>query len=109
MSTTQQDWFVEWLATPDEGARELVVARAGIRAGGTVPPHSHDREEVLVVVSGTGRYTIGAESGTVAAGDTVVVPAGALHVFEADEDMTAIAALPAGARMFAPDGSEIEL
>jgi quercetin dioxygenase-like cupin family protein len=111
MSSTQQaqDWFVEWLATPETGTTEVVVARAGIRAGGTFPAHSHDREEVLVVVTGTGRYTIGEETAALSAGDTVVIPAGALHVFEAEDDMTALAVLPAGARIFAPDGSELSL
>jgi hypothetical protein len=37
----------------------------------------------------------------------MLIPAGELHVFEATEDLDAIAILPAGAKTFGPDGTEI--
>jgi quercetin dioxygenase-like cupin family protein len=102
-----EGWYLQVLASPASGADEVVVMRGGVEAGGSFPPHSHDRQEVLVILAGSGRYTIGDESGDVRPGDTVVVPAGALHAFEALENLDAVAILPAGARTFAPDGSEI--
>ena len=62
---------------------------------------------MLLFLAGAGGYVIGEESGLVEAGDVVVVPPGALHAFEASEDIDAIAVLPAGAKTFAPDGSEM--
>lgn len=96
------------LATAAIGATDATVLRGLVAVGAEFPTHSHDRQEVLVFVAGRAAYTIGDESGIVSAGDVVVVPAGALHTFEAIEDVDAIAVLPGGARTFAPDGSEIE-
>src|SRR2546430_137220 len=102
-----EGWFIRMLATPENGATEVIVMRGGVSVGGSFPAHSHDRQEVLVILAGAGSYTIGEESGMVAAGDVVVVPPGQVHVFEATEDLDALAVLPAGARTFAPDGTEI--
>ena len=96
------------LANPALGADDAIVLRGVVAVGAEFPTHSHDRQEVLVIVSGTASYTIGDEQGVVSGGDVVIVPAGALHTFEAIEDIDAIAVLPGGARTFAPDGSEIE-
>ena len=98
---------LHFLATPANGASENFVLRGTVAAGGDFPAHSHDREEVLVFLSGTGTYTIGDEHGSVSAGDVAVIPAGALHVFAAAEDLDAIGVMPAGTKTFAPDGSEM--
>lgn len=102
-----EGWFLQVLASPASGATDVVVMRGGVEVGGSFPAHSHDRQEVLLILAGAGVYTIGEESGTVAAGDTVVVEAGLLHTFEATEDIEAIAILPNGARTFAADGTEL--
>ena len=91
-----------------EADLDAIVLRGVVAVGAEFPTHSHDRQEVLVIVSGTASYTIGDEQGVVSGGDVVIVPAGALHSFEAIEDIDAIAVLPGRARTFAPDGSEIE-
>lgn len=100
-----EGWFLTMLATPDNGATEVVVMRGGVVVGGSFPAHSHDRQEVLVILAGGGRFTIGDATGQVAAGDTVIIPAGQLHTFEATADLDAIAIVPAGTRTFGPDGS----
>ena len=83
------------------------MIRGIVTAGGTFPAHSHDREEVLCFLSGAGTFTIGDETGSVSAGDVIVVLAGALHMFEATEDLDAIGGAPAGTKTFAPDGTEM--
>ena len=100
---------VHFLASPDNGASETLVIRGTVSAGGTFPAHSHDREEILIIVSGAGPFTIGAETGSVSAGDVVVVPAGTLHEFEASDDLDAIGVMPAETKTFAPDGTEMAL
>jgi len=98
---------LQLVASPANGATESVVMRGIVPAGGTFPPHKHDREEVLFFASGACRYTIGDEVGEAAAGDVFVIPANTLHVFEAIEQLDGIGVLPAGAKTFAEDGSEI--
>jgi quercetin dioxygenase-like cupin family protein len=94
------------VASPASGASDAIVVRVMIATGSTLPAHSHDREEVLYVLSGIARYTIASVSGSLSAGDLVVVPANALHSFDAREDLDAIGVLAAGAKTFAPDGTE---
>ena len=43
--------------------------------------HRHDYDEVIVVLDGVGRFTAGEEQVELAAGDTLVIPAGTAHSF----------------------------
>ncbi len=95
------------IASPDTGASDVVVLRGVVTAGGTFPAHSHDREEILYFLTGAGTYTVGEDTGSISAGDVIIIPAGALHAFDATEDLDAIAVLPSGAKTFAPDGTEM--
>jgi quercetin dioxygenase-like cupin family protein len=46
------------------------------------PPHSHsDNEECVYVLAGALRYSVGAETRDLAAGDTMRTPRGAVHAF----------------------------
>ena len=49
---------------------------------GTDPQTPHDRDEVYVVVRGSGVFVRGAERMAFVAGDALFVPAGAAHRFE---------------------------
>ena len=100
---------LHFLANPSTGASETLVIRGIVSAGATFPAHSHDREEILIIVSGTGAFTVAEETGSVSAGDVVVIPAGALHEFEASDDLDAIGVMPAETKTFAPDGTEMAL
>ena len=100
------------LATPTRGAAEVMVWRTVVAPGGGPPPHSHDHEEICVVLRGTGvvREQDGPEE-RFAAGDVIVAPARTVHEVRADEGVECewIAALPAGTKTFRPDGSELEI
>ena len=61
------------------GARETSVWEQWIDAGGFIPPHYHDVEEVLVILRGTVTLTQGDESTTVAAPATILIPAKEVH------------------------------
>jgi quercetin dioxygenase-like cupin family protein len=100
---------LRFVGTPDTGASECLLLRGIVSPGGIFPPHSHDREEVLYFLSGSGTYTIGDDSGSISAGDVVVIPAGALHSFEVTETLDALGALHAGTKTFAADGTEMTL
>jgi len=53
---------------------------------GTDPQQPHTRDEVYVVISGSGWFVNGAERSRFAAGDLLFVPAGVVHRFEVFSD-----------------------
>jgi quercetin dioxygenase-like cupin family protein len=99
------------LATPSRGAAEVAVWRGVTEPGASTPPHSHDHEEVIVVLAGSGSASMDGEQVEVSPGDVVIVPAQELHQLfgPADgEPLDAIAVMPLGTRTFLPDGEELE-
>jgi quercetin dioxygenase-like cupin family protein len=64
-------------ASPARGSRELCAWRIEIPGGTEGVPHHVSREEVLCVLSGTLRVTLDGQAEDAAAGDVVLVPAGA--------------------------------
>lgn len=96
------------LAGAANGADTSIVLRGLVPTGAEFPAHSHDHQEVICFLAGKAAWTVGGETGTIAAGDVILIPAGAVHSFEAQEDIDAIAVLPAGAKTFAPDGTLME-
>ena len=102
--------FMQGLATPSRGAREVMVWRTRVAPGGGPPVHKHDHEEVVVIVSGSGTFV--EEDGTVHAfgpGDTLLAPAGVVHELKADEGVAVewIACMASGTKTFKPDGEEL--
>ncbi|GAB3824379.1 cupin domain-containing protein [Dactylosporangium cerinum] len=61
-------------AGPSNGSRQVCAWRLTVAAGHESMPHSIDRDEVFMVLSGQLRVTPGGE--VLGAGDSVVVPAG---------------------------------
>jgi quercetin dioxygenase-like cupin family protein len=102
--------FMQGLATPSRGASEVMVWRTRVTPGGGPPVHTHDREEVVVIVSGTGTFE--EEDGTVQAfgpGDTLFAPPGVVHELKADDGVAVewIACMPTGTKTFRADGEEL--
>jgi quercetin dioxygenase-like cupin family protein len=102
--------FMQGLATPSRGAHEVMVWRTRVAPGGGPPVHTHDHEEVVVIVSGTGTFV--EEDGTVhhfGPGDTLFAPAETVHELKADEGVAVewIACMPTGTKTFRPDGEEL--
>jgi quercetin dioxygenase-like cupin family protein len=88
---------VTGLASPSRGAADIAAWRLRLSAGHASPPHSLDREEVFVVLSGavTARYAGYAE--TARAGGALIVPAGIeFSVVAGDGPAEAICTLPVG-------------
>lgn len=96
------------VATPTHGASEVSVIRQRQIPGGTNPAHTHDREEVMVVLTGAVTVTVAGEPRALSAGDTVIVPARTPHQVEnsgADPAEWLLVA-PAGVRFFHATGEE---
>ncbi len=94
-------------AAPSRGSRELCAWRIEIPGGTEGVPHHVSREEVLYVLSGTLRVTVDGEAGEAAAGDVILVPAGARFGASnlADGPATAWVTTTVGFAGVLPDGS----
>ena len=100
--------FAGGLATPGRGAREVSLIRQRQAPGAANPSHRHDREEVMVVLSGTVKVTAEEEDIELSAGDALIVPANVLHRIETTGRSEAewLLAAPAGVRFLFADGRE---
>jgi mannose-6-phosphate isomerase-like protein (cupin superfamily) len=67
------------------------------------PQKPHRRDEVYVVVQGTGTFLSGASRHPFAAGDLLFVPAGVTHRFEAFSDDLVVWVI-----FYGPDGGEAD-
>lgn len=101
-------------AAPARGSSELCAWRLEVPGGSTGVRHSVSREEVLYILSGTLRVTLGAGPDQpgheeVGAGDAIVVPAGSsLRVDNAShEPATAWVTTSVGLEAVLADGSRI--
>ncbi|GAA3470205.1 cupin domain-containing protein [Nonomuraea roseola] len=97
------------LASPSRGSKETCVWRTHVAPRTEPNIHSFDREEVLVVTSGSGVAHLDGTAHPITSGDAIVVPAGALFGMANphDEPLELIVALPVGAMARLADGSLI--
>ena len=103
-----EDWgTLNWLASEAlMGTKGQTLGRVTIRKGKHNPRHRHNRsEEVLYLLSGRLRHTVGDGSVILEPGDTLLIPAGVFHnAFSiGDEDAEMIVAYPTAQRDFEPE------
>jgi len=94
------------MASPSRGSEQLCTWKIIVAAGHeSDTPHTRDRDEVFMVLSGTVRLTAGGE--TLGPGDAMVVPAG--DKIQLDNPGTdpaeVIVAIPAGFSASGADGT----
>lgn len=94
-------------ASPAHGSRELCAWRIEIPGHTTGTPHHVSREEVLYILSGTARATIGDQSEDAAAGEVILVPAGSRFGIDnlSTEPVIAWVTTSVGLLGVLPDGS----
>jgi mannose-6-phosphate isomerase-like protein (cupin superfamily) len=63
------------------GAAHLCIFEQWVAIGAGAPTHAHPVEEVLTVREGEAEMWIGGERAIVAAGQSLIVPAGRMHGF----------------------------
>jgi mannose-6-phosphate isomerase-like protein (cupin superfamily) len=73
-------------ASAVDGSRQLVVFEQVCALGVGAPPHLHAVEEVLRVIEGEAEVVVMDERATLGPGDTVTIPAGAVHGFSNSGD-----------------------
>ena len=95
------------LAAPSRGAAETCVWRITIPAGTSGPPHSVDREEIFVGLSGEARAELDGAAERLGPGDALVVPAGRSFSISNPgiAPFAALVVLPVGGRAAFPDGA----
>lgn len=101
--------FVEALATPRRGAADVSVIRQRLVPGKSNPPHRHDREEVMVMLSGEAEIAWGATSEMLTTGDICIVPANSPHSVQVRgrEPAEWLVIATTGIRFFGEDGTEM--
>jgi quercetin dioxygenase-like cupin family protein len=96
------------LVAPSTGASEVMAWRAAMDAGVASPPHRHDHEEIVVLLSGTLLAKVGETEAVLTSGDACLIPAHTLHqvINTGAEPCTLLIAMRVGTRFLRPDGSE---
>lgn len=96
------------LATPGRGAAEVSVIRQRQQPGGANPMHTHDREEVMVLLAGCVTVTVAGEPHSLGPGDAVIVPPRTPHHVEnAGAELAEwLLVAPSGVRFFHATGEE---
>lgn len=68
----------------------MTVARVEILQGAITQPHSHETEEVIIVLKGSWRFMLPTGNVTVKANQMLSIPAGVEHSSEVLEDTSAL-------------------
>jgi quercetin dioxygenase-like cupin family protein len=81
-----------------EGAKNLAIRRFTLDSGASVPRHTNEIEHEQYVLEGTYTVGIGEEEFEVSAGDSLFIPAGAVHWYRNDgpDQGAFICAVPVG-------------
>ncbi len=66
----------------DDPDTDLTVTWVTVEPGASQVRHSHDPEQVYVLVAGAGEMTVGEQTRSVAAGDCVHIPSNTTHGIE---------------------------
>lgn len=104
-TTGQHRWgTLSWLASAElQNTAHTAMAYVVIRQGQQNPRHRHNTcEELLHLLQGQLTHSVGDETHTLTAGDTITIPAGAFHhaVNIGDEDAHMIVVYATAARDF---------
>ena len=86
------------LATPSMGSADTAVWEVRLAPGHAPTPHHLTRQEVFIIISGTGHATLAGSDLPLAAGDALVVPPETRFAIEAtgEDDLVALCCLPVG-------------
>jgi quercetin dioxygenase-like cupin family protein len=100
--------FGAGIATPSRGATDVSVIQQRQAPGGSNPLHTHDREEVMVVIAGAVTVHGVGESVELGQGDSLIIPANHGHRIEnnGNESSEWLLIAPAGIRFLHESGAE---
>ena len=102
----------KWLCDRAQGAASTSVLRNWVEPGITIPRHRHDQEEIVLVEQGTMWVEIDGVRHEAGPGQTVIIPARAVHAWGTLKEKIQIVFVWPESEPFAPgkstylDGSE---
>ncbi|WP_052886153.1 cupin domain-containing protein [Thermoproteus uzoniensis] len=70
--------------------RNLTLAQFRIKAGCVVPAHSHENEQISLILEGRALFVVGGVTREVSAGEVVHIPPGVLHEVKALTDVVVV-------------------
>ncbi|MFD4909076.1 cupin domain-containing protein [Kitasatospora purpeofusca] len=82
-------------ASPTQGGTGLALWRVEMQAARSGPRHTMDTEQVWTFLTGTALVDLDGEELALAAGDTLVLPAGLPRLMRSEDGFTAVVASPA--------------
>jgi len=97
------------VATPASGAKQVEMWHGRMDANSATPPHSHDTEEVVLFLKGSGRATVADREILYQPGDTLILPPGQVHQIFAETESEFVSAMPSDGTVKLPDGMVIDL
>ena len=106
---SMQGNHIAGVATPTSGAQQVEMWFGRMDAGSATPPHSHDTEEVVLFLKGSGRATVADREIRYQSGDTLILPAGQVHQIFSETESEFVAAMPMGGTVTLPGGEVIQL
>ena len=106
---SMQGNHIAGVATPGSGAQQVEMWHGRMDASCATPPHSHDTEEVVLFLSGTGRATVGNREVRYRAGDTLILPPSEVHQIFAETESEFVSAMPIRGTVKLPDGVVMDL
>ena len=106
---SMQENHIAGVATPTSGAQQVERWRGSMDANSATPPHSHDTEEVVLFLTGSGRATVANREVRYQAGDTLLLPPAQVHQIFAETDSEFVSAMPIGGTVKLPDGVVMDL
>lgn len=106
---SMQGNHIAGVATPASGAQQVEMWSGRMDANSATPPHSHDTEEVVLFLKGSGRASVANREVRFRAGDTLILPAGQVHQIFSETESEFVCAMPIGGTVKLPDGIGVEL
>jgi quercetin dioxygenase-like cupin family protein len=106
---SMQGNHIAGVATPASGARQVEMWHGRMDADSATPPHSHDTEEVVLFLKGSGRATVAGREVRYGSGDTLILPPGQPHQIFAETESEFVSAMPIGGTVTLPDGAVMDL
>jgi len=71
-------------------ADRVTLANFQLKAGGIVPRHAHEQEQLTYVVSGALKFVVDGQTLVASSGDVVQIPSGLAHEIEVLQDSSVI-------------------
>jgi len=106
---SMQGNHIAGVATPASGAQQVEMWRGRMDANSGTPPHSHDTEEVVLFLKGSGRAMVADREVRYRPGDTLILPPAQVHQIFAETESEFVAAMPIGGTVKLADGMVLDL